>query len=175
MGWFMNFMKSSIGKKMQMALTGILLCLFLIIHVAGNLTLFVGQEAFNAYVETLSKVKPLVRIIEVILALIFIGHIINAVILTIQNRRSTAEKYLRNKLRTKKDLFIEQNIIEFKNKKYKEYLHYVEIPGMGTVIDYDREEKYYKDLLEDNGLRLINKNNFKSDEYICTIFVFEKK
>jgi len=80
-----------------MALTGILLCLFLIIHVAGNLTLFVGQEAFNAYVETLSKVKPLVRIIEVILALIFIGHIINAVILTIQNRRSTAEKYLINK------------------------------------------------------------------------------
>lgn len=84
------------------------------------------------------------------------------------------EEYLRNKLATKKDLFIEQNTIELNGKKYKEYLHYVEIPGMGTVIDYDREEDYYKDLLENNGLKLTEKNSIKSDEYICTIFTFEK-
>lgn len=84
------------------------------------------------------------------------------------------EEYLRRKLETKKDLFIEQNTIEFKGKKYKEYLHYVEIPDMGTVIDYDREEEYYKDLLEDNGLKLIEKSNINSDEYVCTIFTFEK-
>ncbi len=84
------------------------------------------------------------------------------------------EEYLRNKLATKKDLFIEQNTIELNGKKYKEYLHYVEIPGMGTVIDYDREEDYYKDLLENNGLKLSEKSNINSDEYICTIFTFEK-
>ena len=84
------------------------------------------------------------------------------------------EEYLRNKLETKKDLFIEQNTITFKNKEYKEYLHYVEIPEMGTVIDYDREEDYYKDLLEDNGLRMVKKDKMNSDEYICTIFTFEK-
>lgn len=67
------------------------------------------------------------------------------------------EEYLRNKLKTKKDLFIEKNVIEFKGKEYKEYLHYVEIPDMGTVIDYDREEDYYKDLLEDNGLSPMHK------------------
>ena len=84
------------------------------------------------------------------------------------------EEYLRKKLETKKDLFIEQNAIEFKGKKYKEYLHYVEIPDMGTVIDYDREEDYYKDILEDAGLKLIEKKNITSDEYVCTIFSFEK-
>ena len=84
------------------------------------------------------------------------------------------EEYLRNKLATKKDLFIEQNIIEFNGKEYKEYLHYVEIPGMGTVIDYDREEDYYRDLLENNGLKLTEKDNINSDGYICTIFTFEK-
>ena len=84
------------------------------------------------------------------------------------------EEYLRNKLETKKDLFIEKNTIEFKGVEYKEYLHYVEIPDMGTVIDYDREEDYYKALLEDNGLKLVNKDNLKSDEYICTVFTFEK-
>lgn len=85
------------------------------------------------------------------------------------------EEYLRNKLATKKDLFIEQNTIELDGKKYKEYLHYVEIPDMGTVIDYDREENYYKDLLEEDGLTLEKKDTINSDEYICTIFTFEKK
>ncbi len=84
------------------------------------------------------------------------------------------EEYLRNKLETKKDLFIEKNTIEFKGREYNEYLHYVEIPEMGTVIDYDREEDYYKDLLEDNGLKLVKKDKMHSDEYICTIFTFEK-
>ena len=84
------------------------------------------------------------------------------------------EEYLRNKLETKRDLFIEKNTVEYKGKEYKEYLHYVEIPGMGTVIDYDREEDYYKDLLEDNGLKLVNKDRLNSDEYICTVFTFEK-
>jgi len=84
------------------------------------------------------------------------------------------EEYLRKKLEIKKDLFIEKNIIEFKGKEYKEYLHYVEIPDMGTVIDYDREEDYYKDLLEDNNLKLVKKDKINSDEYICTIFTFEK-
>lgn len=84
------------------------------------------------------------------------------------------EEYLRNKLETKRDLFIEKNTIEFKGKEYKEYLHYVEIPDMGTVIDYDREEDYYKALLEDNGLKLVKKDKLNSDEYICTVFTFEK-
>ncbi len=85
------------------------------------------------------------------------------------------EEYLREKLRTKRDLFIEQNIVEFKGKKYKEYLHYVEIPEMGTVIDYDREEEFYKNLFKDNGLRLVKKDKIKSDEYVCTIFTFENR
>jgi SAM-dependent methyltransferase len=84
------------------------------------------------------------------------------------------EEYLRRKLETKKDLFIEQNIVEFNDKKYKEYLHYVEIPGMGTVIDYDREEDYYKDIMADVGLKLFEKHTINSDEYVCTVFVFEK-
>lgn len=85
------------------------------------------------------------------------------------------EEYLRRKLDTKKDLFIEQNTIEFKGKQYQEYLHYVEIPDMGTVIDYDREENYYEDILKDSDLSLVKKDKMNSDEYVCTIFTFEKK
>jgi succinate dehydrogenase / fumarate reductase cytochrome b subunit len=93
MNWFLRFVNSSIGKKLFMATTGLLLCLYLIIHLFGNLFLYQGAEAFNTYVETLSAVKPLVRVIEVILALIFLIHILNSLWLTLENRRATPTKY----------------------------------------------------------------------------------
>ena len=74
MGWLSESLNSSIGKKFIMALTGISLILFLIVHLAGNLTLFIGEEAFNLYVESLDKIKPFIRVIEVVLAAIFIFH-----------------------------------------------------------------------------------------------------
>jgi cyclopropane fatty-acyl-phospholipid synthase-like methyltransferase len=84
------------------------------------------------------------------------------------------EVYLRNKLDTHKDLFIEQNIVKFKDKEYKEYLHYVDIPDMGTVIDYDREENYYQDIFEDCGFKLEKKDVRDSSGYLCTVFTFAK-
>ena len=77
MGWILKFANSSIGKKFVMAVTGLSLILFLIVHLAGNLTLFISEELFNGYVNTLDLVKPLIRVVEVILALVFIFHIYN--------------------------------------------------------------------------------------------------
>ncbi|RMF09427.1 MAG: succinate dehydrogenase [Candidatus Neomarinimicrobiota bacterium] len=91
MNWFFQFMNSSVGKKITMATTGLLLCLYLVIHLFGNLFLYAGPEAFNLYVERLSSLKPLVRVIEVILTLIFVFHIWNALRLTLANRRSSGE------------------------------------------------------------------------------------
>ncbi len=86
MGWLFNFWNSSIGKKLVMAITGICLILFLLVHLAGNFTLYFGRETFNTYASTLGLVKPVVRIIELVLALIIILHIINAVRLWIENK-----------------------------------------------------------------------------------------
>jgi succinate dehydrogenase / fumarate reductase cytochrome b subunit len=77
MGWLVRALFSSIGKKFMMALTGICLILFLIIHLINNLTLFAGPDLFNTVVKNLDNIKPLVRIIEVILSLIFIVHIVS--------------------------------------------------------------------------------------------------
>jgi succinate dehydrogenase cytochrome b subunit len=93
MGWITTFINSSIGKKFVMAVTGILLILFLIFHLAGNLTLFLGEDAFNNYVITLDIVKPVVRVIEIILALIFIFHIFNGIRLYIENKKANPRKY----------------------------------------------------------------------------------
>ena len=93
MGWILKFTNSSIGKKFVMAVTGLALILFLVIHLAGNLTLYISEETFNGYVTTLDIVKPLIRIIEVILALVFIFHIFNGIKLWLENKRAKPIKY----------------------------------------------------------------------------------
>ena len=96
MGWFWQFFNSSIGKKIVMAITGILLVLYLVIHLAGNLTLYWGEKAFTSYAGVLEVIKPLIRIIEVILALIFIFHIINGVRVWWGNKTAKPKDYAVN-------------------------------------------------------------------------------
>jgi len=93
MGWVNDFLGSSIGKKLLMATTGLLLCIYLVIHLLGNLTLFGGAAAFNQYVLALSSIKPLVRVIEVLLALLFLIHIFYSFRVTIENRKAAGERY----------------------------------------------------------------------------------
>ncbi len=84
------------------------------------------------------------------------------------------EKYLKEKLRDKRDLFIEKNTIYLNGKNYEELLHYSDIPKIGKVIDYNREEKFYIDLFEKNKFKLNNKKDLNDGGFICTIFIFEK-
>ena len=84
------------------------------------------------------------------------------------------EKYLEKKLKTKKDLFIEENLVNFNGREYKEVLHYSDIPQIGKVIDYNRKEKFYIDLFELTKFKLINKKELNDNGFFCTIFVFEK-
>jgi succinate dehydrogenase / fumarate reductase cytochrome b subunit len=96
MGWFFKFTGSSIGKKIIMAVTGSFLIIFLIIHLIGNLTLFLGPEAFNSYVSTLDVVKPLIRVVELVLLATFILHIFNGLRLWIENKKANPQKYAIN-------------------------------------------------------------------------------
>lgn len=91
-GWVGRVLSSSIGKKVQMALTGLLLCGFLVTHLAGNLFLFGGREMFNHYAEKLSG-NPLLPIAEVGLAALFVLHAVTALRVTWQNRRARPVGY----------------------------------------------------------------------------------
>ncbi|MBI5883582.1 MAG: succinate dehydrogenase cytochrome b subunit [Elusimicrobia bacterium] len=64
---------SSIGRKMMVAALGLLLCGFLGGHLAGNLLLFVGPGAFNAYAHHL-ETFPLLLPVELGLASIILLH-----------------------------------------------------------------------------------------------------
>src|SRR5665647_684924 len=94
MGWFLKFIGSSIGKKFTMAVTGGFLLIFLIIHLVGNITLFFGPNAFNGYVKTLDVIKPLIRVIEVVLLSVFILHIYNGLILWLENKKTQGGKFI---------------------------------------------------------------------------------
>lgn len=96
MNWFTSFINSSIGKKFVMATTGLLLCFFLVVHLGGNLMLFGGADVFNDYVKKLSALKPLVRIAEVLLVIIFGAHIFNGLNLAIKNKKAAGVPYTQN-------------------------------------------------------------------------------
>ncbi len=106
MSWFLRALNSSIGKKFVMAVTGICLILFLVIHLFNNLTLFAGPDIFNSVVKNLESIKPLIRIIEVVLLLIFIFHIFQGVVgLEFKNRKARPIKYAVNGSSKNSDLF----------------------------------------------------------------------
>ncbi|MEE8437426.1 MAG: succinate dehydrogenase, partial [Candidatus Neomarinimicrobiota bacterium] len=97
MHWFFTFMNSSLGKKIVMAVTGILLCLFLLVHLINNLVLFAGPETFNTLVGRLEAIKPLIRIMEFGMVILFLAHIGNGIRLIIENRKAGSGKYKINK------------------------------------------------------------------------------
>ena len=70
-----EFLESSIGKKIMVALAGLLLCGFLITHLLGNLFLFVGGPAFDRYAELLES-NPLLPLAEGGLVVLFLIHIL---------------------------------------------------------------------------------------------------
>jgi len=94
MSWFIKFINSSIGKKLIMAITGSFLIIFLIIHLIGNITLFFGPDTFNGYVNTLDVVKPLIRVIELVLLAAFVLHIYYGLRLWLENKNTQGGKFI---------------------------------------------------------------------------------
>jgi succinate dehydrogenase / fumarate reductase cytochrome b subunit len=65
MKWLVDFLGSSIGKKQLMALTGFCFLGFITAHLAGNLSIFAGPRALDAYADKLKALGPLVLVMEV--------------------------------------------------------------------------------------------------------------
>jgi succinate dehydrogenase / fumarate reductase cytochrome b subunit len=94
MSEFKQTFNSSLGKKLIMALTGLFLCTFLIVHLAGNLQLFKndGGYGFNVYANFLTHFPP-IEVIAYLLYLSILVHALYALILTVQNRRARPVGY----------------------------------------------------------------------------------
>lgn len=89
----LSIFDSTVGRKYVMGLSGLALVAFVIVHLAGNLTLFFGPEAFNSYVLKLESLGPLIRLAELGLLAVFVFHIIFAFSVTAQNRAARKSRY----------------------------------------------------------------------------------
>jgi succinate dehydrogenase / fumarate reductase cytochrome b subunit len=87
---------SSLGKKYLMALTGLFLCSFLIIHFLGNIALYTNPVQFNEYTRFMTS-NPIIRIMELVLVAGFLTHIIDAVMLSRANKKAQPVKYAMDK------------------------------------------------------------------------------
>lgn len=88
-----KFFASSIGRKFILAVTGLALSLFLLMHVAGNLILLVNTEKFNQYAFNLESMGPILYLAEAGLIAIFLVHLVMAIRITIKNRSARPEPY----------------------------------------------------------------------------------
>ncbi|GAA4004903.1 succinate dehydrogenase [Hymenobacter fastidiosus] len=98
MSWISKTFSSSIGRKIVMAITGLFLCTFLVVHLVGNLQLFKddGGAAFNIYSHFMGT-NPLIRTMEWVLVLGFGFHIYESWMLTRRNQTARAIGYVENK------------------------------------------------------------------------------
>jgi len=94
---FILVLSSSIGKKLIMAITGLGFCVFLVSHLAGNLILYVGNDAFNSYAERLHSLGPLLILAETGLLIFGVVHISTGVYLSYQNFRARPVRYKKKK------------------------------------------------------------------------------
>lgn len=83
---------SSVGTKLLIGFTGLLLFAYLILHLVGNLIVFGGQDAFNHYAHMLVS-NPLVVPAEIALALFFVVHIYKTVTMWAANQRARPQGY----------------------------------------------------------------------------------
>lgn len=95
MRWLLNALSTTVGRKVVMAITGLLLCGFLVVHLAGNLLLHApdGGKSYNEYAHALHKQAALLAVAEVGLFALFIAHIVIALKLTAENRAARKVGY----------------------------------------------------------------------------------
>lgn len=93
MNWLVKTLMSSIGKKQVMAVTGLAFCLFVAVHLAGNLTVFAGKGSFLSYVDHLHSVEALVALAEFGLIFFAVLHIGLGLFLFVENCRARPVRY----------------------------------------------------------------------------------
>jgi len=105
----MDFSKSMVGKKILMAGTGFILLFFVLVHLLGNSSVFIGPDGINAYTEKLHSMPAFVWIFRLIMITVFSLHIFFGINLYLQNKASKPVGYSVKK--SLKATFASQNMI----------------------------------------------------------------
>jgi succinate dehydrogenase / fumarate reductase cytochrome b subunit len=91
--WFGPVLKSTVGSKYLVAITGLMLVGFLLAHFAGNALVFKGRDALNTYARGLRDLGALLWVARIGLLVVFVVHIYLAVKLSLRNKAARPDKY----------------------------------------------------------------------------------
>ena len=148
MSWITQVFTSAIGKKLIMSLTGLFLCLFLVVHMSGNFLLFNndGGQAFNEYTKFMTTF-PLIKVASIFTFLGIILHAVDGLLLTLKNRKARPVKYA---VQPKRSSWASRNmavlgiiVLFFLIVHLKSFWYVMKFGEVGKVI-YNGHE--YKDL-----------------------------
>lgn len=93
MSVILAFLTSSVGKKWIVALTGLIMFLFVIGHMIGNLQVFLGPEAINLYGAMLHAWPEALWIIRIILLTALVLHVVYSLWVRIESKKARPSKY----------------------------------------------------------------------------------
>lgn len=93
MSWFNRYTRSSIGAKHVMAVTGLLMLLFAIVHMVGHLQMFGGQDMYNTYAAFLQNLWEVKWPARVGLLGLLIVHMVTAIGLVAKNKAARPVAY----------------------------------------------------------------------------------
>lgn len=94
-----GFLSNPTGKKIVMSFTGMMMILFVLIHLLGNLSFFKGPLGINAYSNFLQNLGLLLWIFRITMMAAICIHVFFGIQLTLENRRAKPQKYaVRNSL-----------------------------------------------------------------------------
>lgn len=89
----MQLLTNAVGRKVLMAASGLLMVLFVVVHLLGNSSIFVGPDGINAYAEKLHSLGPLVWIFRAVMLALLLVHVWFGVALTLENSAANPAKY----------------------------------------------------------------------------------
>jgi succinate dehydrogenase / fumarate reductase, cytochrome b subunit len=88
-----HYFYSSIGKKQMVAITGLMMVLFLIGHLSGNMLIYKGPEAYNGYAAFLKHLGGILWFMRIGMITAVFLHFYFTISLVIQNRKARSVQY----------------------------------------------------------------------------------
>jgi succinate dehydrogenase / fumarate reductase cytochrome b subunit len=95
-----SIFQSTIGRKVIMAISGLILLLFLIGHMLGNTTIFAGSKSLNTYAEHIHSLGLLLWLERIVIFIALLFHIYFGIVLTLENANKKIKYVKRNYIRS---------------------------------------------------------------------------
>jgi succinate dehydrogenase / fumarate reductase cytochrome b subunit len=89
----MRLLSDSIGRKVVMAITGLLMVLFVVGHMLGNMSIFAGANGINTYAEKLHAMPAIVWATRVVMLAAVLFHLVISIQITLENGAASPTRY----------------------------------------------------------------------------------